>query len=563
VNATNPQVASPDDIATSWRRWLVLAVMSVGTLIVFIDNTVVNTALPVISVELGASISTLQWIIDAYVLALVGLLLLGGSLGDRYGRRLWMIIGLLVFSGGAVIGALSTSSEQLIIGRAVMGIGAAFVLPATLSIITNTFPRGERTKAIGIWTAVGALGVGLGPVFGGFIVDNFSWSAVFWLHLPVGALALVGMIFVPESKDERKLGLDIPGAILGTAGVTALIFGIIQGNELGWTSVESVAIFAASAILLIGFVAVEFRSKHPMLPLRFFRQKDFSGAVLAIGLIVFAMLVVFFYLTQYFQIVQGRSALEAGLLIVPASLAMMFGAPLSAVVARRFGPRVNVLAMSGAMIAGVLMLTQVTIDSSALLPVVSLFIFGFGAGLGMPALTDTVMAAVPERDAGVASAVNDVSREFGGALGIAIIGSVVAGFYRSSIENVIPAGVPEELAELVAEGIGVANVVAAQLPAELGASLITAANAAFMSAMTDGFVISAVLLASAVVIAFTLIPTRMRETQAEFDETGFEPTGDDAPGLEPAPHYQPTPLGNGVPVGPAVPVPVPVRSDPS
>ena len=253
MNATNPKVADPADISTSWRRWLVLAVMSIGTLIVFIDNTVVNTALPAISTELGASISTLQWIVDAYVLALVGLLLLGGSLGDRYGRRLWMIIGLLVFSGGAVVSGLATSSEQLIIGRGVMGVGAAFVLPATLSIITNTFPRSERTKAIAIWTAVGALGVGLGPVFGGFIVDNFSWSAVFWLHLPVGAIALVGMIFVPESKDSRKLRLDFPGAVLGTAGVTALIFGIIQGNEWGWTSPEILAIFAASAVLLGAF----------------------------------------------------------------------------------------------------------------------------------------------------------------------------------------------------------------------------------------------------------------------------------------------------------------------
>jgi EmrB/QacA subfamily drug resistance transporter len=552
VNATTPQVAKPDDISTSWRRWLVLAVMSVGTLIVFIDNTVVNTALPAISTDLGASTTTLQWIVDAYVLALVGLLLLGGSLGDRYGRRLWMIIGLLVFSGGAVVSGLATSSEQLIVGRAVMGVGAAFILPATLSIITNTFPRGERTKAIAVWTAVGALGVGLGPVLGGFVVDNFNWSAVFWLHLPVGAAALVGMIFVPESKDERKISLDIPGAVLGTAGVTALIFGIIQGNEWGWTSPEILAVFATSAVLLGGFALVELRSEHPMLPLRFFRQKDFTGAVLSIGLIIFAMLVVFFYLTQFFQIVQGRSALEAGLLIVPASLAMMFGAPLSPVIAARFGPRVNVLAMAGAMMGGTLLLTQVTIDSSALLPTAALFVFGFGAGLGMPALTDTVMAAVPERDAGVASAVNDVSREFGGALGIATIGSLVAGFYRSNVESALPAGVPAEVAELIGEGIGVAAVVAQQLPAELGAAVMAAANGAFMEAMTDGFVISAVVLLSAVGIAFTLIPTRMREAQAEFDETGFEPTGDDAPGLEPSPD------GEGMPVG--VPATVPVRS---
>jgi hypothetical protein len=362
----------------------------------------------------------------------------------------------------------------------------------------------------------------------------------------------VGMAFVPESRDERKLSLDIPGAILGTAGVTALIFGIIQGNELGWTSPEIVAVFAAAVGLLGAFAVVELRSEHPMLPLRFFRQKDFSGAVLSIGLIIFAMLVVFFYLTQFFQIVQGRSAFEAGLLIVPASLAMMFGAPLSTVIAKRFGPRDNVLAMTAAMISGVLLLTQLTLDSSALLPIAALFVFGFGAGLGMPVLTDTVMAAVPERDAGVASAVNDVSREFGGALGIATIGSLVAGLYRSNVEGALPAGVPAELGELVAEGIGVASIVARELPAEIGTALMAAANGAFMDAMTDGFIVSAVVLTSAVLIAFTLIPTSMRETQADFDETGFEPTGDDAPGLEPVPEGG---------AGPLVPAPIRVWCD--
>ena len=553
MTSSNPPATTE---TPTWRRWLVLMVMSLGTLVVFVDNTVVNTALPAISIDLGASISTLQWIVDAYVLALVGLLLIGGSLGDRYGRRLWMIIGLLVFAAASVVAATSVSAEQLILGRALQGVGAALVLPATLSIITNTFPRGERAKAIAIWTAVSALGMGTGPVIGGAIVDSAGWAAVFWMHLPVVAVTLAGMLFVPESRDERQLSIDIPGAITGTAGVTALIFGIIQGNELGWTSTETLAIFGASAALLGSFIWIELRSEHPMLPLRFFRQKDFSGAVLTISLVVFAMIVAFFYLTQFFQIVQGRSAMEAGALLIPASVAMVVGAPFSALIAKRFGPRVNVVGMTAAMVIGMVMLTQLSVGSASLLPIAALFIFGFGAGLGMPALTDTIMAAVPERDAGVASAVNDVSREFGGALGIATIGSVVAGFYRGNIESTLPAGVPAEAAELIGEGIGVAAVVARELPAELGAAVMAAANGAFMEAMTDGFVISAVVLLSAVAIAFTLIPTKMRATQAEFDETGFEPTGDDAPGLEPHP-------GDGIPLGgrtPA-PVPVPVHSD--
>lgn len=533
MTSPNPSAAGGDvPAAPTWRRWLVLAVMSVATMVVFLDNTVVNTALPAISLELGASISTLQWVVDAYVLALVALLLLGGTLGDRFGRRLWMVIGLVLFGVASVVAGLSTSAEQLIVGRALQGVGAALVLPATLSIITNTFPRNERAKAIGVWTAIAAVGIGLGPVIGGAIVDEFGWAAVFFLHLPVIAIALVGMLVVPESKDARKLGLDVPGAIFGTVGVTALIFGIIQGGEMGWTSPEILASFGVAIASLMVFAIVELRSPHPMLPLRFFKQRDFTGSVLLISIIVFALIVAFFYLTQFFQIVQGRSAFEAGLLIVPVSIAMVLGAPFSAVIARRYGPRTLVTLMTAAMVAGVVLLTQLTITSDNVLPIAAMLIFGFGAGLGMPAMTDTIMAAVPERDAGVASAVNDVSREFGGALGIATVGTLVAGFYRSNIEAVLPAGVPAEIAELVGEGVGVAAVFAAELPAELGAALVAAANQAFVDAMTGGFIISAVVLASSLVIAYTLIPKRLREKQADFDEAGFEPTGDDAPGLE-------------------------------
>lgn len=273
------------------RKWWVLAVMSVGTLIIFLDNTVVNTALPAISVDLEASTSTLQWVIDSYVLILAGLLLLGGSIGDRFGRKRWMTVGLVIFGAGAVAGALAGSATELIVARGIQGLGAALVLPATLSIITNVFPRGERARAIAIWTAVGALGIGVGPALGGFLVDEAGWASVFWLHVPVVALALVGMVIVPRSRDERGLRLDVPGAVLGTTGLIALVYGIIQGSEVGWMSAEILGSFGLAVALLTAFAVVELRSDHPMLPLRFFRQKDFTGAVLAIGLILFGKLV--------------------------------------------------------------------------------------------------------------------------------------------------------------------------------------------------------------------------------------------------------------------------------
>ncbi|MFB3052063.1 MAG: MFS transporter, partial [Acidimicrobiia bacterium] len=377
---------------------------------------------------------------------------------------------------------------------------------------------GERAKAIGIWTAVGGLGIGIGPVLGGWLVDNIGWSSVFWLHIPVLAIALIGMIFVPESRDERNLGLDLPGAFLSTTGLIALVYGIIQGPEAGWSSPEIIAVFVLAVTLLTAFAIVETKSDAPMLPLRFFRQKDFTGAVVTLGLIIFGMLVTFFFLTQYFQIVQGRSAFEAGLLIIPASVGMMLGAPLSGALVKRIGPRYLVLAMAGAMITGVMLLTGVEVNSSTLSVIIPLGIFGFGAGLGMPALTDTVMAAVPEADAGVGSAVNDVSRELGGALGIATIGSFVSSFYRSNVNDALAGTVPDEIVELAGESIGVAVVAAANLPEEMAASVVSAANQAFIDAMNTGFLISAAVLATAIVIAFTLIPRHMRTEQAEREQ---------------------------------------------
>ena len=373
-------------------------------------------------------------------------------------------------------------------------------------------------RRFAIWTAVGALGVGVGPALGGYLVDNISWSAVFWLHVPVIAVALAGMLVVPESRDGRNLGLDVPGGILGTVGLMTLVYGIIQGPEAGWSSLEILGAFGAAAVLLAGFAYVELRSDHPMLPLRFFRQKDFAGAVLTIGVILFGMLVTFFFLTQFFQIVQGRSALAAGVLIIPASVAMMFGAPLSGKLMHTIGPRYLVLAMAAAMVTGVLLLSTVGVDSSSLSVIVPLSIFGFGAGLGMPALTDTVMAAVPEADAGIGSAVNDVSRELGGALGVAAVGSIVSSLYPRNVADALDGVVPDGIAELAGESVGVANAAAASLPPESAAAVVAAANDAFVGAMVAGFRVSAVILVAAVVVALAFIPKKMRDKQAAIED---------------------------------------------
>lgn len=500
---------------TQGRKWAILAVVSLGTLIVFLDNTVVNTAIPTISVELGASISQLQWVIDAYTLALAGLLLTGGSIGDRFGRKRFMLVGLAIFGAGAIFGAVATDISSLILMRGVQGVGAAFILPATLSIITDVFDRGERAMAIGVWSGVSALGIGFGPAVGGGLVDSFGWASVFWMHIPVIALTVVGLTLVPESKDSRARSLDFPGAVLGTASISVLVFGLIRAGKIGWLSGQTIGLAVLAIVLFSVFIGYESRAKEPMLPMRFFRQKDFSGAVIVIGLIMFGMMVSFFFLTQFFQIVHGRSAFQAGLLIIPTAVAMMIAAPVSGILVKKIGPRVLVLGSAIAMTSGLLMLTQVDVGTSTQYILAALGLFGLGGGLGLAPLTDTVMAAVPVNDAGIGSAVNDVSRELGAALGIATIGSVVNALYRSNLDGSLPDGLPAEAAELVREGVGVAGIVAQQLPPDLGAALISASNNAFVDAMTAGFLASALFVGSAAVIALTMITNQMRTLQAE------------------------------------------------
>ncbi len=516
--ALQPAETEPPELDTPARdprRWLVLAVMSVGTLIVFLDTTVMNTALPNISTELQASTSELQWVLDSYVLILAGLLMLGGSIGDRYGRRNWMTIGLLLFMGGSVYGALATNIESLIAARGIQGLGAALVLPATLSIVTNVFERDERSKAIAIWTAVGGLGIGLGPAIGGYLVDRWDWSAAFWIHVPVIGLALLGQFFVPESRDPRNIGLDVKGALAATGGITALVYGVIQGSEAGWGSTEIVGSFVVAAALLVAFALIELTAEHPMLPLGFFRERDFTGSVVVLGLLFFSGVVMFFFLTQYFQLIQLRSPFETGLMILPNAGAIVIASGIAQFLLGRVGPRklvaagVTIMAIGTALFTGV----DATTGSGALIGYI--LIFGFGFGLAAQPLTDTVMAAVPVEDAGIGSAVNDVSRELGSALGVAILGSIVSGFYRSNVEADLEGQVPNAVVELASEGLGVIGVAAQQLPPEVAGTAVSGANQAFIDAMTNGFWFSVAFLVVGLLVSITMLPDRIRHNQAQ------------------------------------------------
>ncbi len=495
------------------RRWLILAVMSLGTLIVFLDLTVVNTALPAISLDLGASTSQLQWIVDAYVLALAGLLMFAGSIGDRFGRRRWMTVGLVVFGVGSVVGALSGDVTTLVIGRAIQGLGAAFVLPATLSIVTNTFERDERGKAIAIWTAVGGVGIGFGPAVGGYLVDRWDWSAAFWIHIPIIAVALIGQFVVKESRDPGHVGLDVPGAITATLGISTLVFAVIQGAEQGWSSPLIISSFAIATGLLALFVYVETKAADPMLPLRFFKNRDFTGSVLILGMMFFAGPATFFFLTQFFQIVQGKSPLEAGLLILPNAGAIILASAAAPKLAQMVGPKRIVMLAVAIMTAAVVILTGVSADWSATTEIAVIMLFGFGFGLGMPSLTDMVMASVPVEDAGVGSAVNDVARELGSALGVAVVGTFISSIYRSNVENQLAGQVPFDVLESAKEGIGAVAATIPALPAEVGATTFQGASTAFIDAMNSGFWLSAAILAFAVALAAWLLPNKARTDQ--------------------------------------------------
>ena len=398
--------------------------------------------------------------------------------------------------------------------RGVQGAGAALIFPATLSIITNVFARQERALAIGIWAASTGLGIAVGPLVGGALVDKFSWPAVFRMLVPACGALLAGLLIVPDSRARRRRSLDAPGAVLATLGLLALVSAIIEGESAGWTSAEILIAFAAGIGFLAAFIVAEARSDDPMLPLHFFRQRDFNGGVFTIFFVAFALMVVLFFLVLFLQVVLGKSAFDAGLQILPKAGMLMVAAPISGVLVGKVGPKLLIVLAMVVMFAGVVWLTRLDVDSSYLEVVIGLLAFGFGGGMAMAPMTDTVMAAVPVDDAGIGSAINDVMRELGAALGIAVTGTVVASLYASQVTADLTGVVPPEIVVSVADGVAVAAVVAQQLEPGLGLSVQDAAGAAFGDAFTTGFWFSAGVMAAAAVLAILLIPLRMRTTQA-------------------------------------------------
>src|SRR5262245_49479637 len=399
------------------RRWTILAVLVVSLLVVVLDNTVLNVAMRTITDPirgLGASQGDMEWAINSYTLVFAGLLFTAGVLGDRVGRRLMLVTGLVLFGLASLASAYSHTPGQLIWARALMGIGAAAVLPSTLSIISNVFDPRERGKAIGIWAGAVGLGIAIGPVVGGALLETFWWGSVFLINVPIVLAGVVAVaLMVPESRDPHPSRVDLVGVILTIVGLVAFVYGIIYGGDHTFGNIRSWGTIVLGAAILAFFVWYESRSDHPSLDVHLFRNPRFSASIGAVGLVFFAALGTLFFLSFYLQLVRGYSPLQAGLLITPFAVAQLVFAPLSSTMVKRFGPRAVSAVGLGLVTLGLVGLATLGVDSPIWLVCVYFFIQGVGMANVMPPATESIMSSVPRERAGVGSAIQNTVRQVG------------------------------------------------------------------------------------------------------------------------------------------------------
>ncbi|HUQ62860.1 MAG TPA: DHA2 family efflux MFS transporter permease subunit [Acidimicrobiales bacterium] len=496
------------------RRWFLLAIMCTSLVMVVMTVAGLNVALPSIQKGLGASASDLQWIVDSYALVFAALLLPAGALGDRFGRKKALLFGLAVFASGSLVGGLGTTTEQVIGGRVITGIGAAFVMPATLSLLTTIFPPAERRRAIAVWAGFAGAGGALGPIVSGALLEGFWWGSALLINVPIVAGVMTAVwLFAPDSRDPQATPLDPVGAALSLVGLGTLVFGIIEGPEWGWTNSSVILAFVVAASGLLGFVAWERRAVHPMLPLRLFRDRRLSVGAGVITTAFFIMFGLFFLFSLYLQFVKGYSPLSAGLATLPLALMLVAIAPRSAALAERLGTGAVVASGFALISAGFCVFVFVTPETSYFVLALALVLLGAGMSLTAAPSTGSIMSAVPPAKAGVGSALNDTTREVGGALGIAILGSISSAVYRSTVD-VSGFQLPPEAADKAHESVGAAAQVARGLPG--GDRLVAHAGQAFTDAfsITSGVAAAVALLAAIVVISVF----NRRKEQAAVDE---------------------------------------------
>jgi EmrB/QacA subfamily drug resistance transporter len=487
------------------RRWWTLVVLCLSVFLVVVDNTIVNTALPTLARDLHAGTSQLQWIVDAYTLAVAGLLLIGGALGDRYGRHRLLAGGLAVLGLGAAGAALSTNPEQLIAMRALMGVGAAAIMPATLSILTDVFTEpGERVKAIGIWSGISGLGVAVGPTLSGWLLQHFSWSSVFIVHVPIVIVALVaGRALVPASRAGRKPRLDPIGSVASLAGLVALTYGLIEAPDRGWTSAATLGVLSTAVALLAAFVVWELRREDPMVPLQVFRDGRFTAASVSVTLVFFSLFGALFLLTQILQFVRGYSPLQAGASALPFAFTVGITSPIAAILSKKRGSaKLPVAAGLVLMAAGLAIMADSTAASGWWHYVFATVLMAAGMGFAMAPATDSIMAVLPAAQAGVGSAVNDTTREIGGVLGVAVLGSVTSSVYAHKMS-----GAPAAARDSLAAALSVAH--------RAGSSdLAATAREAFISGVSKGLLVAVIAAGLGALIALRYLPARIEHEPA-------------------------------------------------
>jgi EmrB/QacA subfamily drug resistance transporter len=490
------------------KKILVLLAMCFALFMAMLDNTVVNVALPTISRKLGAGVSGLQWIVDSYVLAFATLLLTGGILGDRYGRKRLFLGGLLGFTFASLLCALSQSTGQLIAARAFQGVSAAMVMPGTLSILTVTFPAEERAQAIGIWSGVSGIALAIGPTLGGWLVETVGWQSVFFINVPIGIIgAFVALRVVDESRSPQARKLDVVGLALGTGLLTSLTYGLIEANQYGWSDPLITGCLGLAAVLIVSFLLWERHNPEPLLPLKLFRIPTFAAGTLVALTISFGMFGTFFFASLYFQVIRGYSAFSAGLHMLPLTAMITFIAPNAGRYAQKYGPRWPLtfgLATAG---TGLVLMSRANAATPYPLIAIALAVMGIGMASTMTPMTAAVMGAVGPERAGLGSATTNTAREVGGTLGIAVLGTLLTTKLRSSMGHLLAtAGLaPGARASVIATaGHGrIDPATLRSLPAEQAAAV----QHAFQTAVMDGWHL-ALLLAGVAILGAAAMANR-------------------------------------------------------
>ncbi|MFH8367422.1 MFS transporter [Streptomyces sp. NPDC018031] len=526
--------AVPDSIHR--KRWAILTVLMFSVLVVVLDNSILNVAMKTIAspqpTGLGATQSELEWAINSYTLVFAGLLFTAGLVGDRLGRKKVLLGGMALFGVGSVLAAFSGSPTELITFRAVMGLGAAFVMPATLAILVNVFERDEQPKAIGIWVAAVGLAIAIGPITGGLLLEHFWWGSVFFVNVPVVVVALIAMtVLVPDSRDPAPGRLDPVGVLLSVVGLVLLVYGIIKGGQLAdFTDPEVLATAGGGLAVLVLFVLHQKRSDHPSIDIGQFRKPAFSASIAAIALVFFALMGVTFFMVFYTQSVRGYSALQSGMLLLPVAAAQLIFAPRARLAVERFGARA--VCTAGMLMVAATLFGFLTMDAESPIWVLEVLFFVQGCGMAhiMPPVTVSIMQALPRERAGSGSALNNTFRQVGGAMGVAVLGSVLSTTYRGGVEDDLARtpGLSDTARHTAGESVE-ATLAVAERMGPAGKGLATAAEDSFVHAMHVTSLSAAVVALVGAVVVGSFLPGR----------TGQEGAGAPA-GARPEPRQAPT-----------------------